>query len=137
MTGFESQTSGVGSDRSANWATTTAQIIYFLNENCLGDLLHNPINNPLSRLWGEFSGIRTRIVRVEGVQADHGLAGLTMFAGILLRCWRCIEKWNVDNTSDAVNGLLTSRANVCPVENWKSNRVVIWSIFKSGTTLES
>ena len=26
MTGFDSRTSGVGSDRSTNWATTTAQI---------------------------------------------------------------------------------------------------------------
>ena len=31
MTGFEPQTSGIESDRSANWATTTAQksISYF------------------------------------------------------------------------------------------------------------
>ena len=34
MTGFESQTSGVGSDRSTNWATTTA-----LLENVKNDKL--------------------------------------------------------------------------------------------------
>ena len=27
MTGFEPRTPGIGSDRSTNWATTTAQII--------------------------------------------------------------------------------------------------------------
>ena len=31
MTGFEPRTSGIGSDRSTNWATTTAQHIrYFI-----------------------------------------------------------------------------------------------------------
>ena len=30
MTGFEPQISGKGSDRSVNWATTTAQIIIFI-----------------------------------------------------------------------------------------------------------
>ena len=30
MTGFEPQTSGIGSDRSTNWATTTSPI---LNDN--------------------------------------------------------------------------------------------------------
>ena len=30
MTGFELQTFGIGSDRSTNWATTTAQQILFV-----------------------------------------------------------------------------------------------------------
>ena len=30
MTGFELQTSGIGSDRSTNWATTTAQMCFVL-----------------------------------------------------------------------------------------------------------
>ena len=28
MTGFEPRTSGIGSDRSTNWATTTANYLY-------------------------------------------------------------------------------------------------------------
>ena len=31
MTGFEPRTSGIGSDRSTNWATTTAQYTQFLD----------------------------------------------------------------------------------------------------------
>ena len=31
MTGFEPWTSGIGSDRSSNWATTTAQTFIFYN----------------------------------------------------------------------------------------------------------
>ena len=29
MTGFELQTSGIGSDRSINWATTTAALVFY------------------------------------------------------------------------------------------------------------
>ena len=32
MTGFEPRTSGIGSDRSTNWATTTAQLGLFLEQ---------------------------------------------------------------------------------------------------------
>ena len=38
MTGFEPRTSGIGSDRSTNWATTTAEV------SCDGKNLH---------LWGD------------------------------------------------------------------------------------
>ena len=41
MTGFEPRTSGIGSDRSTNWATTTAQptntLIFFIKHSGLID----------------------------------------------------------------------------------------------------
>ena len=36
MTGFEPQTSGIGSDHSTNWATTTAQIFQFIYDFAAG-----------------------------------------------------------------------------------------------------
>ena len=33
MTGFEPRTSGIGSDRSTNWATTTAHELMFVSES--------------------------------------------------------------------------------------------------------
>ena len=37
MTGFEPQTSGIGSDRSINWATTTSQncLVFIIGGHCV------------------------------------------------------------------------------------------------------
>ena len=42
MTGFEPRTSGIGSDRTTNWATTTAQ--EGINFDAENRLIKNPIN---------------------------------------------------------------------------------------------
>ena len=39
MTGFEPQTSGIGSDRSTNWATTTAPAIVILGDEPISSYL--------------------------------------------------------------------------------------------------
>ena len=55
MTGFEPQTSGIGSDRSTNWATTTALRCAFLLTKKFQSiypknlLLSSPANQELDR----------------------------------------------------------------------------------------
>ena len=55
MTGFEPRTSGVGSDRSANWATTTAKVQKMLSLHqrvvCLSSIHQTFFNQKIKRNW--------------------------------------------------------------------------------------
>ena len=57
MTGFELQTSGIGSDRSTNWATTTAQVSYFLIIRLHEDLNLDSLVFPVSTIFMIIMGV--------------------------------------------------------------------------------
>ena len=63
MTGFEPRTSGVGSNRSTNWVTTTAQVNDFYRKP-LCQFCHRAIGSMVARLHGYFTseGVFVRIL---------------------------------------------------------------------------
>ena len=73
MTGFEPRTSGIGSDRSTNWATTTSQF----NE-ILMLMFKRSLSNILQRFWTIFQRTKFQQLQFDNRGADGGEVPVTL-----------------------------------------------------------
>ena len=162
LTGFELWSSGVESDRSANWATTTAQALknlitisfyktlrpqifsHCLSLSLLSLYLYSHRRPPLVASFTHSKlNKKSCICFTQTLTRFSSWNRLTIFFFLLLFMFNfmshpfLIEFWRTGQAWTSLNLILLSQSYKQFMLVIYDSRVIIWGIFKSGTTLES